>query len=276
MSPGGRCSCRCRGLPRHSSRSRRTASRTIAHLLDRVHRAAVAPVRLRHLGVAGAAGDRERGGERPAAGDPDLERGRLGDDARVRPHAVAHGGQAARARRLLVGDRVHDQVALQAHTEPVQHLGRVHHAGDAALHVAGAAPVQVAVAHLGLVGVARPAVARLRRDDVDVPVQEQAAPAARPGEPGGELRAPVEAESRRHLPRAGDVGRGRLPDVDGGARRGQALAEIGLQVGLLAGRVARHAGGRVEPDQPRRQLDQLFPTGGDRIQDACLQRHGGR
>ena len=247
-----------------------------AHLLDRVHRTPVAPVRLGHLGMARAAGDRERRCQRAAAGHPHLERGRLGHDARVCAHAVADGGQAAGARRLLVGDRVHDQVALQAHPEPGEHLGRVDHAGDAALHVTRPAAVEIAVAHLRPVGIARPAVARLRRNDVDMAVQEQAVPAAGAREPRRQLRAPVEPQARRHLPRPGDVGRVGLPDVHGGAGGAQALAEVGLQVGLLAGRVVRRASGRVEPDQPRRQLDQLIPAGGDRIQDACLQCHEDR
>ena len=42
-------------------------------LLDRVDGAAVAPVRLAQLGVAGTALDRDRRVDRAAAGDPDLE-----------------------------------------------------------------------------------------------------------------------------------------------------------------------------------------------------------
>ena len=276
MSPGGRCSCRCRGLPRHSSRSRRTASMTIP-----IFSIAFTAPPSRQCGCAISAWPGRPVTVNVGVSDP--------RQATHTSNAVGSGTMPASARtpwRTAARPPAPDDSSsvivftirspLQPHPEPVQHLGREHHAGHAALHVAGAAPVQVAVAHLGPVRVARPAVARLRRDDVDVAVQEQAAAAARPGEPGGQLRAPVEAESRRHLARAGDVGGGRLPDVHGGAGRGQALPEIGLQVGLLAGRVARRAGGRVEPDQPRRQLDQLFPTGGDRIQDACLQRHGGR
>ena len=172
--PDDRCGCCLSGRPSHSSRRRRTASRTTAHLLDRVHRAAGLPVRLGHLGVPGPALDRDGRRERAAARHPDLERRRLRHDAGVGADAVPRCGQAAGARRLLVGDGVHDHVAGEPHAQPREHLGRVHHARDAALHVARAAAVQVAVAHLGLVRVARPALARVRRDDVDVAVQEQA------------------------------------------------------------------------------------------------------
>ena len=83
-------------------------------LLDGVDGAAVAPVRLPQLGVAGAALDRDRRVDRAAAGDPDLEAGRLGDDAGVGAHAVRDARDAARSARLLVGDRVHEQVAARA------------------------------------------------------------------------------------------------------------------------------------------------------------------
>ena len=131
----------------------------------------------------------------------------------------------------------------QPHSEPRQHLGGEHHARDAALHVARAAAIEVAVAHLGPVGIARPAVARLRGDDVDMAVQEQAAPAARAGEPRRQLRAPVEPQAGRHLPRPGDVGGVGLPDVHGGARGAQA-ARPDTPVGRPPDGEGRPASGR--------------------------------
>ena len=117
------------------------------------------------------------------------------------------------AGRLLVGDGVDDQVARQADVEAGEHLGREHHRGDAALHVAGAAAVELAVADDGRVRVVRPARLGLARDDVDVAVQQEAATAAGAGEARDQLRPAVEVELERHLAPA-HVPRPRLPDVD--------------------------------------------------------------
>src|SRR6185312_16273642 len=97
--------------------------------------------------------------------------------------------------------------------------------------------IEVAVAHLGLVRVARPAVARLGRHHVDVAVEEEALAAAGAREPGRQLRPALEAEPGRHLPRAGDVGRRGLPQVHRRAGGPEPVAEIVLQARLLAGRV---------------------------------------
>ena len=69
-----------------------------------------------------------------------------------------------------------------------EHLRGEHHRRDPALHVAGAAPVELPVAHLGGERVARPAVARLDRDDVDVPVEDERPAAACAAPPRDELR----------------------------------------------------------------------------------------
>ncbi len=236
---GDRCGCRLSAPRAPLLAQPREGVQHDAHLLDRVHRAAVAPVRLRQLGVPGPAVDGDDRRQRAAAAGPDLEPGRLGADARVGPHAVLHAGDAARAGRLLVGVRADDEVAAQPHAEPRQRLGGEHHAADAALHVARAAAVEVAVADLGAPRIARPAVDRRGRDDVDVAVQHQRPAAAGAGERRGELRPAGELEAGVDLARAGDVGRLRLPDVDGRAARGEAVAEVALQVGLLARRVAR-------------------------------------
>ena len=53
---------------------------------------------------------------------------------------------------------------------------------------------------------------RARRHDVDVPVEQERAPAARPGEPGRELRAPLEADPAVRAERVpGHVLRGSAP-----------------------------------------------------------------
>ena len=102
----------------------------------------------RDLGVARTARDGDRRVDRAAAGDPDVEAGRLGDDPRVGAHAARDEGEAAGARRLLVGDRADDQVAGEPDAQrarasrPPSTMRR-----DAALHVARAAAVEVPVAH---------------------------------------------------------------------------------------------------------------------------------
>ena len=143
---------------------------------------------------------------------------------RVGAHAVRDRGDAARPGRLLVGDRVHEQVAGEADVEPGERLGGQHHRRDAALHVAGAAAVELAVAHDRRVRVVRPALLGLAGDDVDVAVEQEAAPAARPGEARQQLRPAVEVEVERHLrararPRAAAPRRRPTPRRPRGARR---------------------------------------------------------
>ena len=221
------------------------------------------------LGVARAPLDRDRRVDGAAAGDPDVEAGGLRDDARVGAHAVRHAGDPAGAGRLLVGDRVHEQVARQADAERGERLGCQHHRCDAALHVAGAAAVELSVAHHRGVRIARPALLGLARDDVDVAVEQQAAPAARACEARQQLRAPVEVEVEGHLPAEDVLGPG-LPDLDCGTRRRQALRQVGLQRGLVARRIARVARRRVEADESRGELDELVAARGDRLGDALL------
>ena len=256
---------------RHSSRSRRDRVEHDLRLLDRVDGAAVAPVRLAQLGVAGAALDRDRRVDRAAAGDPDLERRRLGHDARVGAHAVGDRCDAARARRLLVGDRVHEQVACEADVEPGEHLGREHHRRDAALHVAGAAAVELAVAHDGRVRVVRPARLGLAGDDVDVAVEQQAAPAARAGE-----ARDAAAAGRRSRGWNGTCGP-RTSSGLGSQTSTAAPAADRRSARSACSAASSRAGspgiarGRVEADQCGGELDELVTALGDRLGDALLE-----
>jgi hypothetical protein len=183
---------------------------------------------------------------------------------------VGDARDAAGARRLLVGDRVHEQVAGEPDAEAREHLCGRHHRRDAALHVARAAPEEQAVAHDGRVRVVRPACLRLARDDVDVAVQEQAAPAAGAREAREQLWPAREVELERHLPAAHVLGP-RLPDLDGRAGRAQPRREVGLERRLVACRVARVACRRVEPDQVGGELHELVAALGDRGHDALLE-----
>ena len=110
----------------------------------------------------------------------------------------ARGEQPARAGRLLLGDRVDDQVAGERNAELGQRAGRDDHARDPALHVARPAAVEQAVAQLGRERIGhRPVRARLDVDDVDVAVEQQRPPAAAAAEARDELRAALERELAR-------------------------------------------------------------------------------
>ena len=130
---GGRRGCATR------ARSRSTPVEQEAALVDRVDRAAVAPVRVLLLGVPGAAGERDRAVDGAAAGRPDLQRARLGDDREVGRDAVARAGQAADAAGLLVGVRADDHVAGAARRVSASASAASDHRRDPALHVARAA-----------------------------------------------------------------------------------------------------------------------------------------
>ena len=180
------------------------------------------------------------------------------------------------ARRLLLRDRVHDQVALEADAEPGEHLGGERHARDAALHVARPAAVHATVRDDGRERVVRPALARLDRDDVDVAVEQQRTPSTGAREARSQLRTALEGEAVGHHRMAGerrDVG---LPDAHVGARALEALCEVALQRELLAGRVARLVRRRVEADQRAQQLDEVVPATLDLVAHRLLggrQRH---
>ncbi len=220
-------------------------------LLDRVHAAAVAPAGLRQARVSGLPGDRDRRHQAAAAGHPDVEAGRLGDDPRVGPDAVCDRGDAAGAGRFLVGDRVHEQIAVEPDAESRQRLGRERHRRDAALHVHGAAAVEPPLAHDRRERIARPALARLDRDHVDVAVQEQAAAASAAWKARDELRAVP--RSRGRAARAGCPRRPPEPAPRGRPRRRARPADL---------RDSAATPPRRGPDRPARA--QSCRTGSDR------------
>ena len=119
--------------------------------------------------------------------------------------------------------------------------------------------------------VARPLPDRLGGDGVDVAVEEERAAAARAAQARGELRPPGEVETVRHDAVAG-AGRLRLPHVDVGAERGEAAAQVLLQLRLLPRRVADVARRRVERDEVARQRHELLLTLADGGHHAFLER----
>ena len=184
--------------------------------------------------------------------------------------AAGDGGHAAGARRLLVGDRAPDDVALGLHTEPAQRLERHQHRAQAALHVAGAAPVEPAVAHVGLEGIRRPAIDGLRRDGVDVAQQKEAAAGPVAAQSRGQLRPAAKAQSVGQ--EAVADGRLGLPEVGLGADRLEACLEQPLQTFLVARRVVDVACGRVESDELADEVDELVAPRAHVLDDPLLER----
>ena len=161
-------------------------------------------------------GDVDRAVDGAAAGGPDLERARLGDDREVGGHAVARAGEPADAAGLLVGVGAHHDVTAQR-AALGEHLGSDDHRRDPALHVARAAADDPAVGDQRVERVVlQPSVAP-RRHDVDVPVQQQRPPAAAAAQPRGELRPTGEADARRRS--AGGPRRPPAPAPTGRSRR---------------------------------------------------------
>ena len=143
----------------------------------------------------------------------------------------------------------------------------------------GAPAEELPVPHLSSQGIACPAVPRLGRDRVDVPVQEQAPALSRSLEPGDELGPALEAEAVRKKRVAGEVSRIGLPDLHLGSCRPKTRTEVLLELNLLPRRVLHLPGRRVEADQLGGERDEIVATARDRIDDPLLsiaQRHGVR
>ena len=200
--------------------------------------------------------DVDRGEQRAAAGDADVEPRRLRHDRGVGAQR-AGGREPARAGRLLLADGVHDQVAAQPDAELRERLGGRHHRGHAALHVARAAAVDRAVVHLARERVARPRRPRPGRDHVDVAVEQQRAAAPRAAEPRDELGPPGEREAGRDVGMAGDELRRRLEERHVRAVALQPPGEEALEPGDVAARDERLARRGVEADQAPQQRHEL-------------------
>ena len=95
--------------------------------------------------VGGAARDLDLDPQVAFVGEADFQRGGLGDDGAIHfdaPDQVAR----AEAAVLFIGDGGYQEVAAQARAGIHQGLGRRHARGQAALHIVGAAAVELAVA----------------------------------------------------------------------------------------------------------------------------------
>ena len=209
-------------------------------LVDRVHRAALAPV----AGCSTPAWPRRPstvivGITSPRTAVQTSKEVGSGISPAVGPHAVRHGGDAPGAGALLVGHGAD----VSAPREPGHARHRLrgdHHRGHAALHVARAAADQAAAANLGAERVGdRPGAERPGGDHVHVPVEHQRRAVVRAREGGRQLRLAAEAEAGGHLAAAREDRVVRLPQVGPRAGAVQPLAQVLLEGGLLARLVAR-------------------------------------
>ena len=132
------------------------------------------------VGRAPGHGQPER--DRAGVGDDDVEARGLGDDREVARRPGPDRRQGALPAVLLRRHERHHELAGERveRARVAQGADRAQDRGHAALHVAGAAPEQAAVADLGRPRVDRPRRGIAGRHDVHVARQHQPAPARRP------------------------------------------------------------------------------------------------
>jgi hypothetical protein len=135
--------------------------------------------------------------------------------------------------RLLLADRVHDQVTREPDLHLREGLGGGDHGGDATLHVACTPAVNDTVLEDGREGIVAPALARLHRDDVDVAVEEECSAIARPPEARHELWPTGERKTLGSHRVARDQGLIGLPQANLGPVITQALCEHRLECSLV-------------------------------------------
>ena len=133
---------------------------------------------LAHAAVGGEARHREAEHQRAGLGGDEAELRGLRDHGAVRRVAAQQRRQRARAAVLLTHDAGHAQTAAQAQARLTDRASGLQRAGQAALHVHGAAAVDPAVAHGRVKGRRRPGRLLAHRHDVDVAVQHEVATAA--------------------------------------------------------------------------------------------------
>src|SRR5262245_2150356 len=161
----------------------------------------------------------------------------------------------------------------------MQDLAGEDHRGDPALHVARAPTVEHVVSDFGRERVARPSLKRLRRNGVDVTVQEQRLPASDTGKARNKLRPPLEAQPGRYEWPTLNLFRRWLPEVDLSTGDAKPVCEVGLQRRLVPGWVVGVPRRRVEADERRGEFDELVSALRDRVADhslALAQAHGTR
>jgi hypothetical protein len=142
--------------------------------------------------------------------EADAVLGRFEHHCRVRADAARDEVERAVARVLLVHDALHDDLAPQRHARLAQ-VGHGHDRGhEPALHVGGAAPVHEAVLDVGAEGRMAPLAGGLDGDAVDVPVEDERAPAARALEASDDVRPPAVVQHVLQAARAQRLARRQL------------------------------------------------------------------
>ena len=141
-------------------------------------------------------GESER--DRAGMGDDDVEARRLRDHRGIARAAGPDRGEHPLAAVLLRRDGDRQHLAVEGIRGPRgdERSQRGEDRHDAALHVARPAPVHRAVPDLAAPRIGRPGGGIARRDDVDVPDEEEPPP-ARPGRCGRSRPAATSAASRR-------------------------------------------------------------------------------
>jgi hypothetical protein len=212
------------------------------HLLERVH----AEVSLSDMGLFPANLDPQR--DRTPVRVPDNTARRLGRDHRERVRVdqpgIAQMARTCRTAGLLVADEVKPNSAVAQQAQLARRGGAVDHAHQAALHVRRAAPDDPAVLP------PRPELlGRLRRDDVEVPVEvDRPRPLARTAKHDARFLEPA---SRRKLDQLGRQTQPRQRLVQGSAATTESPAGwiLGVDRDELLQQRSHLVGTRLEPSQ---------------------------
>ena len=211
--------------------------------LDHLREGIDAEMRLPH--VRGSPLDRDAQRDRAAARVPDDAAGRLGgehrDRAGVDHPALAQVAGADDTAGLLVAHEVQDDPAVAEQAESARRGGAVEHAHEPALHVGGTAADDPAVGPPG-----PELLTRLRRDDVEVPVEVDR-PRARSGAAADDARL-LEAGARRQLDQLGRE----IQREHRVAQQSPALAEPAARRVLAVDRNERLAPARPSPRRATR------------------------
>ena len=225
----------------------------------------------RDAGVPRAAVHGDARQQAAAAGHPHGEAARLGHDGGVGLQQT-RGEQPARARRLLLGDRVDDQVAGERNAELGQDAGRHDHARDAALHVARRRGRRAGRrASTAAKGSASVQFARGSTSTTSTwPLSSSVRPPPLPRKRATSCGRPSNVSSSGTIGCGRSEARVRLVQLDLGAVGSQQRRQVLLQRALLSRRGARRVRDRVERHELARQRDEGLAARGHGVDDALL------
>ena len=205
-------------------------------------------VRLHDLRVRRATGDVQIAEQDPAAGDQGVQLGGLAAHGGVGPVAAQHRRDRAHAVHLLERHDVEEQVARHLDALGHERVGDRERRGDTALHVAGAPPVELAVAELRVPGARGPLLHRVSRDRVEVAVEQERPAAARAGQARPHDRPTVEGLVRAVHRVAAELVQLRLEQLHLGAELAEVAGDEVLVRPIPARRIVVLADRRVVRD----------------------------